>query len=158
MRISDWSSDVCSSDLVRLRRRRRGAGRKAAAPNVASVREEEFADADGDKPARRAPAKKAPAKRASAKDDGVAEKPAAPEAKPDAVEAAAKPDATEAKTAATEAVTADDDATPAAEKTAGNAADHLYAAAFFLCAIRFCLTHSNTPLTRHMSRHPPSPY
>src|SRR3546814_17804461 len=29
---------------------------KAAAPNVASVREEEFADADGDKPARRAPA------------------------------------------------------------------------------------------------------
>src|SRR3546814_16923501 len=84
MRISDWSSDVCSSDLVRLRRRRRGAGRKAAAPNVASVREEEFADADGDKPARRAPAKKAPAKRASAKDDGVAEKPAETDAKPEA--------------------------------------------------------------------------
>ncbi|GAB3302416.1 30S ribosomal protein S2 [Luteimonas notoginsengisoli] len=47
---------------------------KAAAPNVASVREEDFADADGDKPARRGPAKKAP--RASAKDDGVAEAPA----------------------------------------------------------------------------------
>ncbi|HVI58349.1 MAG TPA: 30S ribosomal protein S2 [Luteimonas sp.] len=50
---------------------------KAAAPNVASVREEEFAESEGDKPARRAPAKKAPAKRASAKDDGAAEAPAA---------------------------------------------------------------------------------
>ena len=57
---------------------------KAAAPNVASVREEEFSEADGGKP-RRAPAKKsdakpAPAKRASAKDDGVAEAAPAAEA------------------------------------------------------------------------------
>src|SRR3546814_5030534 len=115
MRISDWSSDVCSSDLAIKEARKLGIPviavvdtnydpalvdypipgnddairavqlyasaaadavleGKAAAPNVASVREEEFADADGDKPARRAPAKKAPAKRASAKDDGVAEK------------------------------------------------------------------------------------
>ena len=40
---------------------------KAAAPSAANVREEDFADADGDKkPARRAPAKKAPAKKAEA--------------------------------------------------------------------------------------------
>ena len=38
---------------------------KAAAPNAAVVREDEFSDAEGDaKPARRAPAKKAPAKKA----------------------------------------------------------------------------------------------
>jgi len=52
---------------------------KAAAPNVANVREEEFVEAEGDdkRGPRRAPAKKAPAKRASAQDDGVAEAPAA---------------------------------------------------------------------------------
>ena len=50
---------------------------KAAAPNVANVREEEFVEAEGDdkRGPRRAPAKKAPAKRASAQDDGVAEAP-----------------------------------------------------------------------------------
>jgi small subunit ribosomal protein S2 len=68
---------------------------QAAAPNVASVREEVFADTDADKPARRAPAKKAPAKRASAKDDGVAEAPAAAEA-PVAAEATPAADATPA--------------------------------------------------------------
>ncbi len=47
---------------------------KAAAPNVASVREDEFTGGGDAKPARRAPAKKAPAKRASAQDDGVAGK------------------------------------------------------------------------------------
>ena len=74
---------------------------KAAAPNVASVREEEFADADGDaaKPARRAPAKKAPAKRASAQDDGVVQ------ARPDeaALEAEASNQVAEAKELAAEA-------------------------------------------------------
>src|SRR5690606_19526620 len=52
---------------------------KAAAPQAASVREEEFGgDADGDKPARRAP-RKAPAKKAAAKADEApaAEAPAA---------------------------------------------------------------------------------
>ncbi len=76
---------------------------KAAAPNVASVREEEFADADGDaaKPARRAPAKKAPAKRASAQDDGVVQ------ARPDdaALEAEAAKQVAEAKEVAAEAET-----------------------------------------------------
>ncbi|HVJ38709.1 MAG TPA: 30S ribosomal protein S2, partial [Stenotrophomonas sp.] len=45
---------------------------KAAAPNSASVREEEFSEAAGEeaKPARRAPAKKAPAKKA---DEAAAE-------------------------------------------------------------------------------------
>jgi small subunit ribosomal protein S2 len=74
---------------------------KAAAPNVASVREEEFSEADGDgaKSARRAPAKKAPPKRASAKDDGVAP------AKADdaALEAKAATEVPEAKEAAAEA-------------------------------------------------------
>ena len=71
---------------------------KAAAPNVASVREEEFTEADGaDKPARRAPAaKKGPAKRASAKDDGVAE---APAAEAPAAEASAEPASDEAQAA-----------------------------------------------------------
>src|SRR3546814_11516611 len=68
---------------------------KAAAPNVASVREAEFADADGDKPARRAPATKARAKRASAKDDGVADKPDATQANPKAVKTTAHPTATQ---------------------------------------------------------------
>ena len=66
---------------------------KAAAPNVASVREEEFADAaDGDKPARRAPAKKAPAKKAAAKDAAEARTPAAEAEKP-AAEAASDEEA-----------------------------------------------------------------
>src|SRR3546814_17671417 len=87
MRISDWSSDVCSSDLdypipgnddaIRAVQLYASAAAdavlegKAAAPNVASVREEAFADADGDKPARRAPAKKAPATRARSEERRV---------------------------------------------------------------------------------------
>jgi small subunit ribosomal protein S2 len=70
---------------------------KAAAPNVANVREEEFGEAEGDdkRGPRRAPAKKAPAKRASAQDDGVAETSAAPKT-PAATEATPSDDATAA--------------------------------------------------------------
>jgi small subunit ribosomal protein S2 len=74
---------------------------KAAAPNVANVREEEFSEAEGDdkRGPRRAPAKKAPAKRASAQDDGVAEAPAATEA-PAAADAPAATEATPSDAAA----------------------------------------------------------
>ncbi len=77
---------------------------KAAAPNVASVREEEFNDAGDDAkrgPRRDAPARKpTPAKRASAKDDGVAEAtPAAAEAAPAAADDAAPAAAVEGEQA-----------------------------------------------------------
>ncbi|MGV8931751.1 MAG: 30S ribosomal protein S2 [Luteimonas sp.] len=84
---------------------------KAAAPNVANVREEDFAESEGDdkRGPRRAPAKKAPPGRASAKDDGAAAAPAAAEAAPAAAPAAAEPEAASAE--ATPAA----DAAPAAE-------------------------------------------
>ena len=84
---------------------------KAAAPNVANVREEDFAESEGDdkRGPRRAPAKKAPPSRASAKDDGAAAAPAATEAAPAAAPAAAEPEAASAE--ATPAA----DAAPAAE-------------------------------------------
>src|SRR3546814_21075075 len=109
------------------------------------------------KPAPRAPAKKAPAKRASAKDDGVAEKPAATEAKPEAVEAAAKPAATEAKPAATEAATAADAAKPAAEYSAGHAAAPRSPDTFFPFWIRSSRHPSHTPRPAHATPTPHTP-
>src|SRR3546814_17897194 len=59
MRISDWSSDVCSSDLLRGmgetatdRNRRRGLTRRATLLRAAALYEEAHADADGRVPAR----------------------------------------------------------------------------------------------------------
>src|SRR3546814_17168633 len=58
MRISDWSSDVCSSDLLRGmgetatdRNRRRGLTRRATLLRAAALYEEAHADADGRVPA-----------------------------------------------------------------------------------------------------------
>jgi len=70
---------------------------KAAAPSAANVREEEFADADGEKKGgqRRAPAKKAagkseaPAKKADAEAPAAVEAPAAEAPAVDAAEAPA---------------------------------------------------------------------
>lgn len=89
---------------------------KAAAPNVASVREDEFVEVDGEaaKPARRAPAKKAPAKRASAKDDGAA--PA--KADEPALEIEASEQVREAKEVAAEAEATAEAGKPAGEKAA----------------------------------------
>src|SRR5690606_11971887 len=63
---------------------------KAAAPQAASVREDEFAEAEGEKPARRS-ARKAPAKKAAAKAEEApaAEAPAADAEAPAATEAPA---------------------------------------------------------------------
>src|SRR3546814_1840326 len=46
MRISDWSSDVCSSDLRRARRRRRGGERRARRALYARRRRHPARDAD----------------------------------------------------------------------------------------------------------------
>src|SRR5690606_9286193 len=45
---------------------------KAAAPSAAAVREDEFSEASGDKPARKGAAKKAPAKKAAAEPEAAA--------------------------------------------------------------------------------------